>query len=129
MIVGVFLTVLLLVVCVIIMTNTIKLTTLARKEEIAVMKMMGAYDGFVKLPFICEGCIVGLAGALIAFGFSIMLYWMMTSAVASGDGLISIICFAPITEPAAAIFVVTVVLGLGIGTAGSNLAVKQYLKL
>lgn len=61
-ILGVFTGTMLLTLSVVIMTNMIKTTTYTRSEEIAVMKMMGAYDSFIKSPFIVEGCIVGLAG-------------------------------------------------------------------
>ena len=50
-----------------IIANTIRLATFARRDEIAIMKMCGATDGFVRGPFVVEGLILGLMGALVAF--------------------------------------------------------------
>lgn len=124
--VGILLSVLLLTIAVVIMTNTIKLTTLARKEEIAVMKMMGAYDSFIRLPFIIEGCIVGSAGALIAFLLSTLVYASL-GGIMSGSGILSIIEVQPYTALACKLFAVNLFLGLGVGVAGSAITIRKHL--
>ena len=57
----------LVVVSLFIIANTIKLATFYRREEIAIMKMCGATNGFIRWPFVVEGMILGLTGALVAF--------------------------------------------------------------
>lgn len=126
--IGMFLTGILLSVAVVIMVNTIKLTTLSRREEIAVMKMMGAYNSFVRLPFICEGCLVGAVGALAAFLLSSALYAVI-SQIMAGSGVLSLIKFTPYSGVAGILLVLNLVLGLGIGTAGSLISMRKHLQV
>lgn len=126
--IGVFMTVILLSIAIVIMVNTIKLTTLSRREEIAVMKMMGAYDSFVRLPFVCEGCIVGAAGALVAFFLSSALYILMAGMMA-GSGVLSLIQFSPYFAMAGILLLLNLALGLVIGTVGSLVSVRKHLQV
>ena len=86
----------LFVVSVFIISNTIKLTTFDRKDEIAIMKMVGATNGFIRWPFVYEGFMLGLTGAVLAF----LLQWGLYEAIAKGVGesdtlqLISVVPFA-----------------------------------
>ena len=77
----------LMVVSLFIIANTIKLATFYRREEIAIMKMCGATDGFIEWPFVVEGMILGLSGALIAFFFQWGLYQMVATFTIQGNGL------------------------------------------
>ena len=70
----------LFIVSVFIISNTIKLTTFDRRDEIAIMRMVGATNGFIRWPFVYEGLMIGILGAVIAFG----LQWMLYAAVAQG---------------------------------------------
>lgn len=125
---GIFIAVMLLSISVIIMTNTIKLTTIARQEEISVMKMMGAYDSFVRMPFIVEGCIVGLAGALFAFSMTSGMYGMLCS-IMKGEGILSLIRVIPYTQLAGKLFAVEVAMGLGVGIMGSMIVIRKHLQV
>lgn len=125
-IVGIMLTVLMLTICVVIMTNTIKLTTMARKEEIAVMKMMGAYDNFVKMPLLFEGCIVGCAGALLAFALSTIIYVIMEGMMQS-SGVLSLITFQPFSHLAGPLIAIDLIMGLGVGCAGCAISIRKHL--
>ena len=66
--VSIILIIILFVIAIFIMSNTIKLTTFGRREEIAIMKMVGATNGFIRTPFVIEGLSLGILGAIIAFG-------------------------------------------------------------
>lgn len=125
---GGFVGALLLGISVIIMTNMIKTTTFARQAEIAVMKMMGAYDDFIRLPFILEGCIVGLSGALAAFVLSLSIYTMMGRTMRN-IGIASLLDVLPFSDMAYAVLAVDLVLGLGVGITGSAIALRRYLKV
>jgi len=57
-----------------IISNTIKITVMARKEELDIMRLVGATEGFIKLPFLVEGIIQGLAGSIVSIGFLLALY-------------------------------------------------------
>ena len=91
----------LFVVSVFIISNTIKLTTFDRREEIAIMRMVGATNGFIRWPFVYEGFMLGLLGAVIAF----FLQWALYAAVARGVDtndtlqLIQVIPFCPAVGP------------------------------
>ena len=77
----------LLVISLFIIANTIKLATFYRREEIAIMKMCGATDGFIEWPFVVEGMLLGLTGALIAFFAQWGLYRMVAKFAIQGNGL------------------------------------------
>ena len=125
--VGAGITILLLIISVVIMTNTINLTVLSRNEEISVMKMMGAYNGFIRLPFLCEGCVVGACGALIAFVLSIGVYQLLCGGLGK-TGIMSLITMMPFTEVAQILFTVDLVFGLAVGITGCAVTIRKYLK-
>ena len=77
----------LLIISLFIIANTIKLATFYRREEIAIMKMCGATDGFIEWPFVVEGILLGLTGALIAFFAQWGLYQMVAKFAIQGNGL------------------------------------------
>ena len=117
----------LFVISVFIISNTIKLTTFDRREEIAIMKMVGATNGFIRWPFVYEGFMLGLTGAVLAF----LLQWGLYEAIAKGVDtndtlqLLSIVPFAQLWKPVAGVF-----LGAGvlIGVGGSLSAIRRFLQ-
>ena len=127
-VVSVVLIVILIAVSLFIMTNTIKLATFGRREEIAIMKMVGATNGFIRWPFVYEGILLGLFSAVIAFG----LQWLLYTAVAQGIGdsdtlqILTVVPFLKIWEPVALVF-----LGVGIlvGVGGSLTAIRRFLRV
>lgn len=118
----------LFVVSVFIISNTIRLTTFDRREEIAIMRMVGATNGFIRWPFVYEGFMLGLLGAAIAF----LLQWGLYEAVAQGVNtndalqLIDIISFQELRIPVAATFTVA---GILIGVGGSLSAIRRFLQV
>ena len=77
----------LMVVSLFIIANTTKLATFYRREEISIMKMCGATNGFVRWPFVVEGMILGLTGALLAFFLQWGIYSMVGKLIIQSNGL------------------------------------------
>ena len=86
-VISVTLIVILLIVSVFIISNTIKLTTFDRRDEIAIMKMVGATNGFIRWPFVFEGLLIGVFGAVIGFGLQWLLYNAIANGIAGSDTL------------------------------------------
>lgn len=118
----------LFLVSVFIIANTIKLTTFDRRDEIAIMKMVGATDGFIRWPFVYEGFLLGLLSAMIAFLLQWGLYQVITSGISTSDvfAIVQIVPFSSMWLPVALVFVCV---GMLIGIGGSLSAIRQFLKV
>ncbi len=117
---------LLLIVSLLIIANTVKLAMYDRKDEIAIMKMVGATNGFIRLPFVVEGMLLGLFGAALAFFMEWALYdalieWM--NGVASKE-LFRFVPFQTLLGPLLAVFVAA---GLFVGLVGSFSSIRKFL--
>ena len=119
---------LLLIISLFIIANTIKLATFHRREEIAIMKMCGATNWFVRWPFIFEGMILGFVGAIVAFFLQWGIYSLMVRAISEYGGLqlIAVVPFQTLALRVAAIFAAA---GLLIGAGGSLLAIRKFLQV
>ena len=118
----------LLIVSLIIISNTIKLAMFDRREEIAIMRMVGATNGFIRLPFVGEGVILGLVGAVCSFFLEWGLYEAIRGAIASSGQLsfLHVVSFSTGVLPVALVCVVT---GLLIGVVGSLMSIRKFLKV
>ena len=118
----------LFLVSIFIISNTIKLTTFDRREEIAIMRMVGATNGFIRWPFVYEGFLFGILGAAMAFLLQWGLYEAVARGVANNDTLqlISIIPFTDMWVPVAVSFAVA---GIIIGVGGSLSAIRKFLQV
>ena len=118
----------LFVVSVFIISNTIKLTTFDRREEIAIMRMVGATNGFIRWPFVYEGFLFGILGAAVAFLLQWGLYEAVARGVANNDTLqlISIIPFTEMWLPVAVSFAAA---GIVLGVGGSLSAIRKFLQV
>ena len=127
-IVSVIMIIVLFVVSVFIMQNTIKLATFSRKEEIGIMKMVGASNTFIRFPFIVEGMILGLLGGTIAFFALWGVYRLASDRIMTGliADLLVIPTFQSMMYPVLAIYLIV---GLIVGTFGSSMAIRNYLKV
>ena len=127
-IISVALIAILLLVSVFIISNTIKLTTFDRRDEIAIMKMVGATNGFIRWPFVYEGILLGLFSAVIAFGLQWLLYAAVAQGIVDSDTLqiLMVVPFLEIWKPVALVF-----LGVGIlvGVGGSLTAIRRFLRV
>ncbi len=117
----------LLIVSLIIISNTIRLAMLDRREEIAIMKMVGATNSFIRFPFFVEGFFLGLFGAVFSFFIEWGLYEVLRKAVLNtGLKVITIIPFTDMLVPMA---LVCCVAGFVIGIFGSVMSIRRFLKV
>ena len=126
--IALILILMLLAISLFIIYNTIKLGTFTRREEIAIMKMCGATNGFVRGPFIFEGMLLGLFGAVVAFFLQWGVYALIAQAIDTGDTfqLITVIPFGEIWNMVLGVFAAT---GLVVGTGGSVMAIRKFLQV
>lgn len=118
----------LFVVSLFIISNTVKLAMYSRSEEIAIMKMVGATNSFIRLPFVVEGFILGILGAVIAFFLEWGLYDFLQAKIAVVDTLrlFQIVPFAEVIELVAISYALT---GFAVGVVGSLLSIRKFLKV
>lgn len=126
--VAIILISILLVISLFIISNTIRLATFYRREEIAIMKMCGASDAFVCWPFVVEGIILGLSGAVTATLLQWGIYQMLSNLISqsAGMGLVTLLPFAAMLHTILAVFCGT---GLAIGVLGSLVAIRRFLQV
>ena len=127
-VISIALIAILLIISVFIISNTIKLTTFDRRDEIAIMKMVGATDGFIRWPFVYEGLLLGLIGAAVAFGLQWLLYAAVSQGIANSDTmqLLRVVDFRQIWAPVAAVFAGV---GILVGVGGSLTAIRKFLRV
>lgn len=127
-IVSLVLIVILVFVSLFIMSNTIKLATFGRREEIGIMKMVGASNGFIRCPFIIEGLILGILGGGLAFLAQWGLYEALEAKIAQSLA-ISFIEIIPFTQLWPIVLVVFLGVGIIVGAFGGAIAIRNYLKV
>lgn len=126
--VSLVLIVILVFVSVFIMSNTIKLATFGRREEIAIMKMVGANNSFIRMPFVIEGLVLGIMGGGLAFLAEWGLYELVTGKLMNtltGNFL----AVVPFSSVAMYVFVAYMAVGIGVGVFGGINAIRNYLKV
>lgn len=126
--VSIALVAILFVVSLFIMSNTIKLTTFERRDEIAIMKMVGATSSFIRWPFVVEGLLLGLFGSLSAYILQWGVYTLLTEKLVSASGF-SFLTTLPFAAFAIPLLIVFIVIGFAVGVVGSLIAIKNYLKV
>lgn len=120
----------LLCVAVFLISNTVTVGISVRKEEIAIMKLIGATDYLVRAPFIVEGMIIGLIGASIPLALLYVLYGSVDDYISSKFNFIgSILEFIPADEVFRILIPVALILGVGIGFVGSVWTSRKHLKV
>ena len=127
-VVSLVLTVILVFVSMFIMSNTIKLATFGRREEIAIMKMVGATNSFIRLPFVVEGLVLGIMGGCLAFLAEWGLYNLVTGRVV-GSITGTLLNVIPFRNYALQVFVVYMAISVLVGVFGGVNAIKNYLKV
>lgn len=117
----------LIIVSIIIVANTIKLTVFNRSKEIEIMKYIGATDWFVRAPFLIEGIILGIISSAVATGLMHLIYSRLISLL--GDDIMRILSVPVLSSsyliPNLAIIFAS--LGIGIGTCGSIISIRRFL--
>ena len=111
-----------------IMSNTIKLATYSRREEIGIMKMVGASNSFIRLPFVIEGLILGLLGSLLAFVLQWALYNTLCNRIMEAFP-VSFINLVPFNSVQDYVLVGFLAVGILVGAFGGVNAIRNYLKV
>lgn len=113
-------------VSVFIIANTVKLAMFARKEEIAVMKMVGATNHFIRAPFVVEGMFLGMCAALLAFFVQWGVYAYVTKQLAEGTAILTMVGFGTVWQPVLGLMLAA---GLILGVGGSVITIRRFLKV
>lgn len=120
----------LLGVSVFLINNTVSMGVFVRKEEINIMKYIGATDFFVRAPFVVEGMLIGLIGAAIPLGLIYSLYnYALTYVVERFSVLSDFLKFLSVEEIFQTLTPVSLLVGVGIGFLGSMLTVRKHLRV
>ena len=120
--------VILLAVSVFLISNTVAIGISVRKEEINIMKYIGATDFFVRAPFVLEGMLIGLLGAAIPLGLIYSLYnYVLTYVLQRFVSLSSFLNFLDVEEIFKFLTPVSLLVGVGIGFLGSISTVRKHL--
>ena len=121
---------LLLVISIFLISNTVTMGITVRREEIAIMKYIGAKDGFVRAPFIIEGILIGLVGAAIPLGILYVLYNKAITYILTKFSLLNnILDFLPVGQVYKTLLPVGLLLGIGIGFVGSFFTIRKHLRV
>ena len=126
--IAVILVAMLVLISVFIIANTIKLATFTRREEIAIMKMCGATNWFIRWPFLVEGILLGICGGLVAYVAQWGVYGLIGKAMAE-SGILDIITMIPFQNLNAMLLTIFLLVGFVIGGGGSALAIRKFLKV
>lgn len=122
--------IILLLVSIFLISNTIMIGITVRKEEIAIMKLIGATNFFVRAPFIVEGVTIGLVGSLIPLGLVYLMYDNVVSYVIGQFAVVqNLFAFVPIKELFAVLIPVSAAIGIGLGLVGSLITTRKHLKV
>ena len=118
----------LLVVSLLIISNTVKLAMYDRREEIAIMKMVGATNGFIRMPFVVEGFTLGMLGAAIGFGLNWLLYNNLVTWIANIDSL-QLFTFQPFTDLLIPMIATFAAAGMFVGIVGSWTSIRKFMNV
>ena len=116
----------LLVVSLLIISNTVKLAMYDRKDEIAIMKMVGATNGFIRLPFVVEGFTLGMIGAILAFGLEWAGYDALVEKISNVDAL-QLFKFVSFQELLIPMVIVFGAAGMFVGIVGSWTSIRKFM--
>lgn len=121
---------LLLIISIFLISNTISVGISVRKEEIGIMKYIGATDAFVRAPFLLEGMVLGVIGAAIPL---VALYFLYNSVVEyilnKFSVLTGVVAFIPVWQIYQILLPIGLALGIGIGFIGSMMTTRKHLRV
>lgn len=123
---GLILIIFLALAALFIISNTIRITVFARRREIGIMKYVGATDWFIRWPFIIEGMILGVGGALVAVLLISQIYGGLTREVYQSLAFLPLIPQYPFINY---ISIVLLVVGAAIGALGSSISLRKFMKV
>ena len=116
----------LLIVSLLIISNTVKLAMYDRKDEIAIMKMVGATNGFIRTPFVVEGFTLGMIGAILAFGIEWGMYDALIRRISQVDSL-QLFTFVAFQELLIPMIITFGAAGMFVGFVGSWTSIQRFM--
>lgn len=120
----------LFLVAIFLISNTVTTGIAVRRDEIGIMKLIGATDSFVRAPFIVEGILIGLIGAILPLALLYLLYNRIVIYIEEKFSFIgSLISFVPAEGVFHTLVPVALALGVGIGFLGSRITIRKHLKV
>ncbi|NLW11453.1 MAG: ABC transporter permease [Clostridiaceae bacterium] len=112
-----------------IISNMVRIAVLARSEEIGIMKYVGATNWYIRVPYILEGAVVGLLGALLASLIIWIAYIQLYDNFMPGIEADSVLSMLPAGQLSSAILLITILIGVGVGSIGSVLSVRRHIQV
>ncbi|MBE0338818.1 permease-like cell division protein FtsX [Paenibacillus sp. 23TSA30-6] len=109
-------------------SNTIRVTILARRREIGIMKLVGATNFFIRWPFFIEGALIGLMGSVITVGILFAGYQRLLTAI-QGDIALNMLKLMPLQGVWIQLSALLIILGMLVGIVGSTLSMRKFLKV
>jgi cell division transport system permease protein len=126
-VVSIVMIALLMAVSIFIMANTLRLAAFTRRNEVAIVRMIGATNSFIRGPFNVEGMILGLTGSLIAYLAQWLIYITVAGRIAASSlSFVEIIPFSTLAVPMLACFLF---IGLIVAIFGSRIAIRNYMRI
>lgn len=111
---------------ILIISNTIKITVHSRRKEISIMKYVGATDGFIRVPFLVQGALTGFFAAVIS---TIIVALVYKFAAGFSESVPNSLTTIPFNDMLRTLILIFLSMGIGIGTIGSYISMKKYLKV
>lgn len=122
--------IILFAVAIFLISNTVSVGITVRKEEISIMKLIGASDYFVKAPFYVEGILIGMIGSVLPTFILYSIYGRIIRFVSEKFSFLNnLMTFLPVSEVFRTLVPVAVILGIGIGFIGSMLTIRKHLRV
>lgn len=122
---GIWIIAILMVIALVIVSNTIRVTMYSRKLQISIMKAVGATNSFVRLPFVIEGMLIGIISALISEGLLYFVYKIAMEAIANRLGTTQVVSYGSVAWYLLGLFVI---IGIVSGILGSFIIISKYLR-
>ena len=119
----------LFIISLFIISNMVRISVYSRSSEIEIMKFVGATNGFIRMPYITEGAIVGLLSALIAWGITVFAYNALYERFMGGTDPASFYALLSTKSLMWTLLVMVIVFGVVIGSIGSGISVRKYVKV
>ena len=119
----------LLLIALFIISNMVRISVYSRSAEIAIMKFVGATNGYIRLPYVVEGALVGMVSALCAWGITHFAYSELYKRAMKDVVSTSIYAILPMKSLSVSVLVLCLACGVIIGSVGSGIAVRKYVKV
>ena len=110
-----------------IISNMVRVAVFARGEEISIMKYVGATNWYIRIPYIIEGALVGVTGALVSWGLLMLAYNQLYAVLMAGTKPTDFLTMVSAGEITALLLLINLAIGAGVGSLGSAVSVRRYI--